>query len=111
MRRLVFVLALGMVLVLTTVAPALAGGARPDDRAVHGVAVDYASMTAATRPDDRAWRGVGVVPATVEETAPLPGTSGFDWADAGIGAAAVALLVLLAGGLAVLVRRPRVPAV
>jgi hypothetical protein len=110
MKRFASVLALATVLVIAAVAPA-AAGTRPDDRAVHGpVVAESATAASLTRPDDRAWRGVGVAPATVAPAAPTVDTHGFNWADAGVGAAAAALVVLLAAGAAFAVRRQRVPA-
>ena len=111
MKRFASVLALGTVLVIAAVAPASVAGIRPDDRAVHGPVAAVSETTAAvTRPDDRAWRGVGAVPATVAPAAPTVGTRGFNWADAGVGAAAVGLVALLAAGAAFTVRRQRMPA-
>jgi hypothetical protein len=83
-------------------------GVRPDDRATHGPgALGSADVV---RPDDRAWRGIGVAPVIVE-TAPASRVAGFDWADAGIGAAAALGLALLLFGLSALVlRRQRVTA-
>lgn len=83
-------------------------GIRPDDRATHGPgavgAVDV------VRPDDRAWRGVGTAPVIVE-TAPASRIDGFDWADAGIGAAgALGIALLLMGFSALVLRRQRVTA-
>lgn len=117
MKRFASVLALATMLVIATVAQAAAAAAatRPDDRAVHGPAVAGSETTAVTRPDDRAWRGVGVAPgaeaAAAAVAAPTMDTSGgFNWADAGVGAAVAGLVVLLAVGAAFAVRRQRVPA-
>ena len=82
-------------------------GVRPDDRATHGPgavgAVDV------VRPDDRAWRGVGSAPVIVETESPASRIDGFDWADAGIGAAgALGIALLLMGFSALVLRRPRV---
>jgi hypothetical protein len=100
-----------------TVARALAVQAvRPDDRAgFHGVGTSPVSTVAltdfferavlrhnastASRPDDRAgFRGVGTALA---DPAPLGATvpAGFQWTDAGFGAAAALALVLILAGL------------
>jgi len=86
---------------------------RPDDRAVirgpGGTTSDAAANLGHRRPDDRAGlRGTGVVsvpiatPIVVDATRP-----GFDWGDAGVGAAAGAGLVLLLFGASLLVRHAR----
>lgn len=81
-------------------------GERPDDRPDArgpGAAVQASS----TRPDDRAGlRGPGAAPA--DTPAPIvirPG--GFDWGDAGIGAAIATGALMLAGGLSLVARRHR----
>ena len=84
-------------------------GVRPDDRATHGPgalgAVDV------VRPDDRAWRGVDSAPVIVETESSAGRVDGFDWADAGIGAAgAVGIALLLMGFSALVLRRQRVTA-
>lgn len=82
-------------------------GVRPDDRATHGPGAFGAFD--GMRPDDRAWRGVGTAP--VVEAAPASRVDGFDWADAGIGAAgAVGIALLLMGLSALVLRRQRVTA-
>ena len=81
-------------------------GVRPDDRATHGPGAVGAIDV--VRPDDRAWRGVGAAPV-IFETAPASRVDGFDWADAGIGAAgALGFVLLLMGHSALALRRPRV---
>jgi hypothetical protein len=83
---------------------------RPDDRATHGPGAIAPYANSAVRPDDRAWRGAGPAPAIVPD-ATSTGVDGFDWADAGIGAAgAVGLGLLLLGGTAFVVRQRRVGA-
>jgi hypothetical protein len=83
---------------------------RPDDRATHGPGAISATDNPAVRPDDRAWRGAGPAPASVPD-ATSTGVDGFDWADAGIGAAgALGLGLLLIGGTAFVVRQRRVGA-
>ncbi len=88
------------------------GSTRPDDRATHGPGLFAADGSRdAIRPDDRAWRGVGPVPTIVPTESPSVRVDGFDWADAGIGAAgAFGLALLLAGGAAIVIRRQRVAA-
>jgi hypothetical protein len=87
--------------------PALAdgqafGNVRPDDRAgIRGSSNPAADPVASVRPDDRAGlRGSGAVASSSE--APLVlrvQAPGFDWGDAGIGAAAgVGFVLLLVGG-------------
>jgi hypothetical protein len=85
-------------------------GLHPDDRVTHGpgslgVTVDV------LRPDDRAWRGAGPVPTIVPTVSPSSRVDGFDWTDAGIGAAgAIGLALLLAGASAIVIRRQRTTA-
>ena len=90
-------------------APAQAAGAptRPDDRALHGLpAIAYASpydrgfggidelpSAPSAHPDDRAER---ISPTAVP--APPAGADGFDWTDAGVGAAGASALLLVAVG-------------
>lgn len=108
---------------------------RPDDRAVRGV--PQSDVTAVVRPDDRAarfspqtgseglnlWRDpAAVVPgneglvlrrdpgAVVENpvvAVPATGSQGFDWSDAGIGAAIMLGFLLLATGAAAAGRQSR----
>lgn len=87
---------------------ATSAGVRPDDRATHGPGA--VGAVDAVRPDDRAWRGVGSAPVIVQTEAPSsPPVDGFDWADAGIGAAgALGIALLLMGFSAFVLRRPRV---
>lgn len=92
-----------------------AGGTRPDDRAWRGVGPEPATLTPSTRPnvlrpDDRAWRGAGPVPTIELTRSPSVRGDGFDWADAGLGAAAAFGLGLLATS-AHLLRRHRVAAI
>jgi hypothetical protein len=83
---------------------------RPDDRATHGPGAIGASDTDAVRPDDRAWRGAGPAPAMVPADSST-GVDGFDWVDAGIGAAgALGLGLLLVGGTAFVLRQRKVTA-
>lgn len=89
------------------------GSLRPDDRATHGPgALDVAGSADIVRPDDRAWRGVGPAPTIVPIASPsVRFDGGFDWIDAGIGAAgALGLALLLAGASVIAVRRNRVAA-
>ena len=96
-------------------APALAddpasGYVRPDDRAgIRGPGGSTASPAASfgVRPDDRAGiRGIGVVNAPVGTPVVVRvSRPGFDWGDAGIGAASGGGLVLLLLGASRLVRR------
>jgi hypothetical protein len=89
---------------------------RPDDRA------SRLSPSAATvRPDDRAFRGPGHIPPATpvhpndraarispEAVPALPAAAdGFDWTDAGIGAAGAFALVLVAAGASVAGLRSR----
>ena len=83
---------------------------RPDDRPTHGpglFATDSSSDV--VRPDDRAWRGIGPAPTIVPVESTSVRADGFDWADAGIGAAgAFGLGLLLVGGAVLVLRRQRV---
>jgi len=83
---------------------------RPDDRANHGSGAFVTDASSEiVRPDDRAWRGVGLPPTVEVVQSPPVRVDGFDWADAGIGAAAaLGLGLLLAGASALVVRRQRV---
>ena len=113
-RRIV--VALGLALAAVAISVPVAQGARPDDRAVHGVgaittptavpdAFEHAALraqpTQAVRPDDRTGvRGPGIVAAS-----PILSAStglGFAWGDAALGAGAMLVLccLLAAGGLA-----------
>jgi hypothetical protein len=92
-------------------------GVRPDDRASRGaelapmVAIAQADSNRGLRPDDRASRGAELAPTVAVVQSPSVHVDGFDWADAGIGAAAaVGLGLLLAGGSALVRRRQRVTA-
>ena len=72
---------------------------RPNDRATHGPgAVAAAQRDVVVRPDDRADRRL---PGDAVVLQPQSG-SGFDWLDAGIGAAATFGLVLLVAGASVM---------
>ncbi len=113
-RRIV--VALGLALAAVAISVPVAQGARPDDRAVHGVgaittptavpdaferAALRAQPTQAVRPDDRTGvRGPGIVASS-----PILSAStglGFAWGDAALGAGAMLVLccLLAAGGLA-----------
>lgn len=88
---------------LFAAAAAAEGSVRPDDRATRGTGA-IALETAVVRPDDRAIRPSSPSSVTfVESTA----GGGFDWADAGIGAATVVGLGLVSVGVFVLVARRR----
>jgi hypothetical protein len=113
-----------LVAVLVTfavVAPAVGAGTSPDDRSgPHGIgSTDPGTVT----PDDRAGtRGIGPSPVTLSPDdrlgprgdtvarTPTPATiivrpGGFDWADAGVGAAVAVGAALLAAGLLLVGRR------
>ena len=132
MKRFTYLLVLAAAFVLAAGAAAAQGSTRPDDRPTHGpgaVGLVEVSTTinhpdgrtvrgpgafassgadSVLRPDDRAWRGVDAAPVIVE-TAPASRIDGFDWADAGIGAAgALGIALLLMGLSAFVLRRPRV---
>jgi len=91
---------------------------RPDDRATHGPgAAELQLRSDVTRPDDRANHGTGAI--VLEQVTPAGQTGeseaarigGFDWLDAGIGAAAAfGLGLIAAGGVVLARRRPRSPA-
>lgn len=122
-RRIVVTM-LACAFAVVIAAPAQAdSGARPDDRAIHGPgAVAAGAPAQPVRPDDRAFRGVAPVPP-VSPVRPddradrrllsvaaeaLPTTAdGFDWTDAGIGAAGAFGLVLLVAGASVVGLRLR----
>lgn len=113
-RRIV--VALGLALAAVTISVPVAQGARPDDRAVHGVgaittptavpdAIERAALraqpTQAVRPDDR----TGVRGPGIAASSPILSAStglGFAWGDAALGAGAMLVLccLLAASGLA-----------
>ena len=96
--------AIGLVEVSTTIN-------HPDGRAVRGPGAFASNGADVVRPDDRAWRGVGPTPVIVETESPASRVDGFDWADAGIGAAgALGIALLLMGFSALVLRRQRVTA-
>jgi hypothetical protein len=82
-------------------------GARPDDRAgARGPGSPLVTILAlqqidkSVRPDDRAGtRGVRSLVVAATRPEPVAAGSGFDWDDAGIGAAAMFGLVALGSGL------------
>ncbi len=83
------------------------GLVRPDDRAIHGPgAISGSSFPSPGRPDDRANHGPGSVTVTPIVAQATVG-NGFDWIDAGIGAASLVGLGLIGAGGAVLVLRRR----
>ena len=95
---------------------------RPDDRATHGQgAIIARQQSGVVRPDDRATHGQGAVAfeqVTRAGQVPViaPGGSGavrvdgFDWLDAGIGAAAaLGLGLIFAGGVVLALRRTPSP--
>lgn len=97
--------------------------ARPDDRATHGQgAITLGQVSDTVRPDDRTIHGPGAItlePVTGPGQAPVIGpdgpaaavVDGFDWLDAGIGAAAaLGLGLIVAGCLALVLRRTHAPA-
>ena len=90
------------------------GVVRPDDRPNHGPGWIASSQDRLVRPDDRAIHGPGAIAAGLDR--PLPVVSvlrrpaqldAFDWADAGIGAAATFGAVLLVAGVSILGLRRR----
>jgi hypothetical protein len=93
--------------------PVLTIAVRPDDRA--GIRrpgrsiAEPARSVQHVRPDDRSGvRGVGLVTAPIESPAVIRvDRPGFDWNDAGIGAAAGAGLMLLLLGASRLIRLAR----
>jgi hypothetical protein len=95
-------------LVLAAGAAAGDSVSRPDDRANHGTGAVAATQSSdSIRPDDRADRRL---PNTRVVSQP-PTSSGFDWPDAGIGAAAVlGLVFLIAGAMLVGLRQRRTTA-
>ena len=111
MARFMYLLAAATVVLAAGVASA-AGSTYPDDRANHGVgAIARVNSSRIAHPDDRAWRGIGPAP-TVEIVQPASvRINRFDWADAGIGAAAaLGFGLLLAGATVLVLRRQRATA-
>ena len=95
---------------------------RPDDRATHGQgAIVLEQRNDAVRPDDRATHGQGAiefeqvtragqVPVIAAAGSASARVDGFDWLDAGIGAAAALGLGLIVAGSVVVRRRAHEPA-
>ena len=137
MKRLISLVILAAALVLATGIATATGATRPDDRPTHGAGAIGLVVTNDLRPDDRATHGPGALhrpppsrlspefealtrsyqaaarpgPAIGPVGAGSTGVDGFDWADAGIGAAgALGLGLLLIGGTALAVRQRRVSA-
>ena len=135
MKRFTHLVALVTSFALVTCANAAIGSTRPDDRAVRPSAITLVQPTDVVRPDDRASRPSAITlaqptdvvrpddrasrPSTITlEQVPViaPGGSGpvhaggFDWLDAGIGAAAALGLCLILGGVAFVLRRALTPA-
>jgi hypothetical protein len=75
-------------------------GIRPDDRPNHGPGAVAGTTSTGIRPDDRPTHGVGSIgPITLVETA-SPAGGGFDWIDAGVGAAfGMGASLIVAGAL------------
>ena len=91
---------------LVPVAGAGAAVAHPDDRALHGRELVTPTAAIVAHSDDRprhGWEPVGPL-ATIT---PRAEAGGFDWLDAGVGAAGVVGLGLLTAGSYVLVVRRR----
>jgi hypothetical protein len=96
------------------------GVVRPDDHATHGPgAASIWRSNEIVRPDDRATHGQGAIviePVTARGQVPVirpagPRADGFDWLDAGIGAAAaLGLGLIVAGGVVFALRRDHAPA-
>ena len=95
---------------------------RPDDRATHGLgAIVLEQRNDVVRPDDRATHGQGAiefeqvtradqVPVIAANGSVSARADGFDWLDAGIGAAAALGLGLIVAGSLVVRRRAHEPA-
>ena len=118
MQRFALFTALAISLVVAAGTSTAIGSTRPDDRANHGTGAAALQLRSdVVRPDDRANHGTGAI--VLEQVTPAGQTGeseaarigGFDWLDAGIGAAAAFGLGLIAAGSVVLARRrPRSPA-
>jgi hypothetical protein len=121
MTRFAYLTALAASLVLAAGTTAASGAARPDDRATHGPGAVGEPRSEIVRPDDRAVHGQGAIvfeQVTRSGQAPVIAprgsgsgrVDGFDWLDAGIGAAAALGLGLIAAGGVVVLRRTQSPA-
>jgi hypothetical protein len=98
------------------------GVVRPDDRTMHGQGAIAAEQSRdVIRPDDRSIHGPGAteleqmrvdqVPVIAPSVSGAERVDGFDWLDAGIGAAAaLGLALILAGSVVFVVRRTQAPA-
>jgi hypothetical protein len=96
---------------------------RPDDRATHGQgAITGEQPNNVVRPDDRPYHGPGAVelgqlnrieqvPVIALGGSEAERVDGFDWLDAGIGAAAaLGLGLVIAGSVVFVLRRAQAPA-
>ena len=98
-------------LALVGQAAAADGVGAVDDRPTHGPgAIALEQLADVARPDDRANTGPGGVLAEQPRTAPsytvTRASTGFDWADAGVGALGMlGLVFVVAGGSVVAARR------
>lgn len=122
MKRFAYLTALVASLALATGGTAATGAYHPDDRPTHGPgAIALEQLNDIVRPDDRPTHGPGAVAleqVTRFERVPViapggptaAGADGFDWLDAGIGAAAaLGLALIAAGGVTFLLRRSQAP--
>ena len=107
MTRTKIIVAISLALVGAALAASAAQAERPDDRTgMHGVgavSTDAAETahSAVVRPDDRgAARGPGTIASPPLLTATGRTAGELEWRDASLGAAAMLVAVLLAGGIA-----------
>jgi hypothetical protein len=106
-------LQLVVVTALSAASLSLAGAAaartviHPDDRAVHSPTAIKAGQSVDLAPDDRADHHPSTLTPNAPVTVPTTVGAGFDWADAGIGAATAFGLGLVGVGGCVLVLRQR----
>ena len=111
MKRFTHFMALVTSFALITCANAAVGSTRPDDRASRPSAITLVQPTEVVRPDDRASRPSAITAEHVRVIASGGSgevhAGGFDWLDAGIGAAAALGLCLIVGGAAFVLRRAR----
>ena len=107
MTRTKIIVAISLALVGAALAAGAAQAERPDDRTgmlgVGAVSTDAAETahSAVVRPDDRgAGRGPGTIASPPLLTATGRTAGELEWRDASLGAAAMLVAVLLAGGIA-----------
>jgi hypothetical protein len=90
------------------VAVTTSSAAHPDDQATHGPGAVAVTTSSAVRPDDRPNHGPGSIGPITPVVIASPAGGGFDWIDAGVGAAfGMGASLIVAGALLAGQRRRR----